>query len=69
MRSDYSYLTVHARYPEIKQLTLRSVVRYWDTLAASAAFRSKMVEVTSGRVPHAADVISEIMVRVSAARA
>ncbi|KZT72897.1 hypothetical protein DAEQUDRAFT_722528 [Daedalea quercina L-15889] len=58
-----------AQYPEIKQLTLRSVVRYWDTLAASAAFRSKMVEVTSGRVPHAADVISEIMVRVSAARA
>jgi len=58
-----------AQYPEIKQLTLRSVVRYWDTLAASPAFRSKMVEVTSGRVPHAADVISEIMVRVSAARA
>ncbi|EPT03513.1 hypothetical protein FOMPIDRAFT_1115879 [Fomitopsis schrenkii] len=58
-----------AQYPEIKQLTLRSVVRYWDTLATSAAFRSKMVEVTSGRVPHAADVISEIMVRVSAARA
>ncbi|TFY61963.1 hypothetical protein EVJ58_g4173 [Rhodofomes roseus] len=62
-------MAIPRRYPEIKQLTLRSVVRHWDTLAASPAFRSKMVEVTSGRVPHAADVISEIMVRVSAARA
>jgi len=55
-----------ARYDEVKEMELSLVVRYWNFLKASAAFKEKMVEVTSGSIPHAADIISEIMLRVSA---
>ncbi|CCM03801.1 uncharacterized protein FIBRA_05949 [Fibroporia radiculosa] len=55
-----------ARYEEIKEMELALVVRYWSLLKSSAAFKDKMVQVTSGRVPFAADIISEIMLRVSA---
>ena len=58
-----------ARYDEVKEMELALVVQYWDALKASAAFKRKMVEVTNGSVPHAADVISEIMLRVSARQA
>ncbi|PCH34162.1 hypothetical protein WOLCODRAFT_135535 [Wolfiporia cocos MD-104 SS10] len=58
-----------ARYAEVKEMELALVVQYWDILKSSSAFKEKMVEVTSGKVPHAAEILSEIMLRVSAKQA
>lgn len=59
----------NGRYTEVKEMELALVVRYWHSLKASSAFKDKMVEVTSGTVPHAAEIISEIMLRVSVQKA
>ncbi|OSX67060.1 hypothetical protein POSPLADRAFT_1042338 [Postia placenta MAD-698-R-SB12] len=53
-------------YDEVKEIELASLVRYRHALKASSAFKNEMVEGTGGSIPHAANITSENMMRISA---
>lgn len=54
-----------ARYEEVRKLEMLAVVKHWDELRGSDALREKMVDVASGRLPHASYVLGDLLLRTS----
>ncbi|GJE89465.1 hypothetical protein PsYK624_055660 [Phanerochaete sordida] len=54
-----------ARYDEVRRLEMLAVVKHWDALRGSAALKEKMVDVASGRLPHASHVLADLLLRTS----
>lgn len=53
------------RYDEVRRLEMLAVVKHWDELKSSAALKAKMIDVASGRLPHASHVLGDLLLRTS----
>ena len=56
---------VPRRYDEVRRLEMLAVVKHWDELKSSAALKEKMIDVASGRLPHASHVLGDLLLRTS----
>lgn len=58
-----------SRFDEVKDLKLRVLVSHWDTSNLPEKLGAKMLELASGRIPHAGKIMEELFKRVSASDA
>lgn len=42
-----------------------AVIKHWDDLKSSAALQEKMVDVVSGKLPHASQILADLLLRTS----
>ncbi|THH02323.1 hypothetical protein EW026_g519 [Hermanssonia centrifuga] len=50
---------------DVKRIELLEVIKHWDKLKSSTALKEKLVEITSGKLPHAAGVLADLLMRTS----
>ena len=53
------------RYDEVRKLEMLAVIRHWDTLKNSPAFKDKIWDVAHGKLPHAAQTLADLLMRAS----
>ena len=53
------------RYEEVRKLELLAVIKHWDELKGSEALKEKMVDVVSGKLPHASQILADLLLRTS----
>ena len=53
------------RHNEVRKLEMLPVIKNWDELKGSEALKEKMVDVATGRLPHASFVLADLLLRTS----
>ncbi|KIP11682.1 hypothetical protein PHLGIDRAFT_114266 [Phlebiopsis gigantea 11061_1 CR5-6] len=54
-----------SRYDEVRKHEMLAVVKHWDELKGSKALQAKMQDVVSGKLPHAGQILADLLLRTS----
>ncbi|KAI0094477.1 hypothetical protein BDY19DRAFT_21772 [Irpex rosettiformis] len=54
-----------SKYEEVRKLEMLAVIKHWDQIKNSSALRTKMVDIATGKLPHAGSVMADLLMKAS----
>ncbi|KAI0692945.1 hypothetical protein BC835DRAFT_1355276 [Cytidiella melzeri] len=54
-----------SRYEEVKKMEMLAVIKHWDQIKGSTALRTKMINIATGKLPHAGSVMADLLMKAS----